>query len=67
MKLEQGRHYNVTGWDNDSPAHIMRVWTDTVTPTMIKGHVSSKGYPLVDTCVWTTHLANTWIWVEVGK
>ena len=67
MNIQENRHYIVTHWDTEMPSHTMRVWTDTVTDTMVKGHVSSKGYPLVDTCVWTRHMANTWTWTEIGE
>jgi hypothetical protein len=67
MNIQENRHYIVTHWVTEKPLHTMRVWTDTVTDTMVKGHVSSKGYPLVDTCVWTRHLASAWTWTEIEK
>jgi hypothetical protein len=60
--MEQGKRYKVT-----TDFHTMTVWTDLVNDNMVRGHVTSKDYPLVDTCVWTRHLANTWTWTEIEK
>ena len=65
--IQQGKRYRVTGWSTHNPLQAMTVWTDTVTDTMVKGHVTAKGYPLTDTCVWTRHLANSWVWTEIDR
>ena len=65
--MEQGKRYKVTGWHSHNPQQVMTVWADTVTETMVKGHITAKGYPLTDTCVWTRHLAESWVWVEIAR
>lgn len=65
--IQQSKRYRVTGWSSHHPTQPMTVWVDTVTDTMVKGHVTSKGYPLVDTSVWSRKLVNSWTWTEIDN
>ncbi len=65
--MEQGKRYSVTNWDTTNPKKEMTVWTDTVLSGWVRGHVTKKGYPLVDTCVWTRYLADSWTWTEISE
>ena len=63
--MEQGKRYRVTGWSTLYPSQVMTVWTDTVTDTEVRGHISQGNYNIITASSWDRELADSWVWVEV--
>ena len=63
--MEQGKRYRVTGWHSLNPRQVMTVWTDTVTETEVRGHISTGNYNIISASTWDRELADSWVWCEV--